>query len=104
MKILAVLNTSNADNLNCDSGFLFQAILGRSLVDAGHQYILVGAHSKEFPTKALDAYGLPAVAINLGTDKYRARLDLSWVEFRELNPKSPIQKFTCRLSVLRCVW
>ena len=42
------LNISNKENITCDSGYIFQAILAEEFNKNGHEYIGAGSDFKQF--------------------------------------------------------
>lgn len=82
MKILSILNISNKDNLNCDSGYIFQCILSEQFIKMGHKYVVAGSNCPEFK-KAKELKGKKEY-INLGTNKFSSRFDFNSEEFAKL--------------------
>ncbi len=73
MKILAILNISNKEDIHCDSGYIFQCILADWFMSHGHTYVVAASDCKEFRydrrLKAKKRY------IKLGNNKYSSRFD-----------------------------
>lgn len=82
MKILSILNISNRDNIECDSGYIFQCILANCFIAAGDKYIVAGSDCDNFRK----ATGLKATKkyIKLGTNKYSSRFDFDSAEMSKL--------------------
>lgn len=82
MKILSILNISNRDNIECDSGYIFQCILANCFIVAGDKYIVAGSDCDQFRK----AKGLKTTKkyIKLGTNKYSSRFDFDSAEISKL--------------------
>lgn len=82
MKVLSILNISNKDNIECDSGYIFQCIIANCFIANGDKYVVAGSDCKQFRR----AKGLKAAKkyIKLGTNKYSARFDFDSDEISKL--------------------
>lgn len=85
MKILSVLNISNKENITCDSGYIFQAILAEEFNKNGHEYIVAGSNCKQF--RKVKIPHTKKVYLPLGTNKYSARFDFDSRYFYKLLDK-----------------
>jgi len=76
MKILAIINVSNTDDLTCDSGVIFQRILAKEFTTYGVEYGIIGPELKAF--RDLDLQGVKKHYVNLGTTRYASRFSFDW--------------------------
>ena len=78
MRILSLLNVSNADGLQCDSGYVFQRLLGRALAELGVEFVLVGPEVPAFLTAGSSIPEVRLVTVPLGLTKYAVRYHFDW--------------------------
>lgn len=67
------MNVSNIDNINCDSGYIFQIQLGNSLLTLGHEFTLV------IPAKIKNDL-IKHKFYGFGTNKFQVRFSFDWVK------------------------
>jgi glycosyltransferase involved in cell wall biosynthesis len=77
LKYLSFLNLSNIDNINCDSGYIFQNQLGNSLIELGHEFTLV------IPAKLEDSL-IDFQFHHFGTNKFQVRFSFEWDKITEI--------------------
>lgn len=71
MKFQAFLNVSNRDDIQADSGFVFQRLLAPELIRRGHQFCLSGP-------VPLDVEGASHEYCDLGSNKLQVRFKFDW--------------------------
>ncbi|MEO5337211.1 MAG: glycosyltransferase family 4 protein [Magnetospirillum sp. WYHS-4] len=72
MKILSLLNVSNAESLLADSGFVFQKLLLEALASRGHEVLLLA------PAEAARFTSVEIAPVPVAASKYHARLRLDF--------------------------
>lgn len=77
MHFLSFLNVSNIDNINCDSGYIFQNQLGNSLIELGHEFTLV------IPAK-LEGSLINFQFHNFGNNKFQVRFSFEWNKITDI--------------------
>lgn len=82
MKILSVLNVSNAGDLLCDSGFVFQQSLAKELVQQDIDFVLVGPDTPEF--SAVPWAWNYKIKAPLGLSKYQVRYHFDWTSLTQI--------------------
>jgi hypothetical protein len=82
MKVLALLNVSNVDDLSCDSGVIFQSILTREFYRSGIEYVLIGPDIAAF--HALDFPLGRKAFLQMGTNRYDSRFTFDWEGLKQL--------------------
>jgi glycosyltransferase involved in cell wall biosynthesis len=82
LKILSILNVSNADDLECDSGVIYQRLIAGALRDRGLDYVVVGPDLPSFEHIPLG--GARKVLVDLGTTRFRSRFGFDWESFRAI--------------------
>lgn len=82
MKILSLVNVSNPENLDCDSGMIYQRIVGEEMARRGVDYVLAGPDSNSF--RSIEIAGVTKRYLPLGGTRYEARLHFPWPEFDRL--------------------
>ena len=78
MNILSFLNVSNIDNINCDSGFIFQKQLGDEIVKNGHKFTLV------VPSSINQENSFDTYIYDLGLHKFQVRFSFEWNKIIEI--------------------
>ena len=76
MNILAILNVSNVNDLSCDSGVIFQSLLGSASRKLGHKYSVIGPNIETF--KNLNLSNLDKFYVQHGVTKYESRFKFDW--------------------------
>jgi hypothetical protein len=82
MKVLALVNVSNLDDLTCDSGVIFQRILSQELRKYDVDYVLLGPDVEVF--KNLQIEGVRIRVAGLGTTRYCSRFSFDWKGIKEV--------------------
>lgn len=77
MKFLSFLNVSNINNIDCDSGYIFQKHLGLSLIEMGHSFTLV------IPS-IINDNSLDIQYFDFGSNKFQVRFSFDWGKVTEL--------------------
>lgn len=76
MKIVSIINVSNLQDLNADSGVIFQLMLANGLSNLGVSLCIVGP-----PTKAFVQMPIPGCSkafLQFGSNKYAVRFHFDW--------------------------
>jgi glycosyltransferase involved in cell wall biosynthesis len=77
MKILSIINISNPDDLECDSGVIFQKILASEFVKKKDlSYVILGPDSQAF--KSIEFSGCRKQVAKLGNTRYESRFSFDW--------------------------
>lgn len=82
MKILAIANISNLDDLVCDSGIIFQRILAKEFYEQQIEYHILGPNHPQFLS-----YVFPYAqkhAGPIGTTRFSSRFHFDWYFFEQL--------------------
>ncbi len=77
MKFQSFLNVSNKDDIQADSGFVFQRLLAPELIRRGHQFCLTGP-------VPLDIDGASHEYCDLGSNKLEVRFKFDWDEISKM--------------------
>jgi glycosyltransferase involved in cell wall biosynthesis len=77
MKILSFVNISNGDDLQCDSGFIFQKLIGPALVKAGCHFCLAGPESVTID-------GIHNIHLDFGSNKFKVRFNFEWDQIERI--------------------
>ena len=93
MKYLSFLNISNIDNINCDSGYIFQRQLGLSLIELGHAFTLV------IPS-ILDDSSINIRYHDFGSNKFQVRYSFNWEKISEIIKTSEVDVIISNQSEL----
>ena len=82
MNILSIANISNFDDINSDSGFIFNYLLAKEFIKKSNRFSIV------FPRELTSSYdefiGCGIYHANLGTTKYEARFSFDWKTLQEI--------------------
>lgn len=83
MKILSVINISNPDDLQCDSGVIFQKILANEFIKMKNiSYTILGPDSQSF--KSIEFSGCRKQVAKLGNTRYESRFSFDWTTVKEI--------------------
>ena len=74
--IVSVLNISNPQHLDSDSGYITQELFGRELLRQKHQFILIAP--------IINQPRVPCYYLKLGNSKYEVRFGFPYSEFRKI--------------------
>jgi len=78
MRILSYLNVSNIDDIESDSGYIFNYTLAREFVKRGHSFhIILPLKLERTQTRFLNDM---VSYINMGTTKYESRYHFEWMD------------------------
>ncbi|KDM90011.1 glycosyltransferase family 1 protein [Photobacterium galatheae] len=81
MKILSILNISNIDDINCDSGFVFQCLMAKEAKQHNFSFSLIGPDIPAF--REVDFPG-EKIYLDIGGSKYESRYKFPWDEFSRI--------------------
>ncbi|HSQ97459.1 MAG TPA: hypothetical protein VLL98_01940 [Rickettsiales bacterium] len=82
MKILALINISNVDDLECDSGIIFQRILSNEFLKKGIEYKIIGPNIENF--RKFNNFKCEKIYTELGDDRYSSRFLFNWNSLKEI--------------------
>ncbi len=83
MKVLSVVNISNPDDLQCDSGVIFQKILASEFVKKKNiSYVLLGPDCQSF--KSIEFSGCRKQVAKLGNTRYASRFSFDWTTIKDI--------------------
>lgn len=85
MKILSVLNVSNVDDLECDSGVIFQRILAKEFKKEGIDYVIVGPNIESFKDYTIN--GAKKAYAEIGGGRYYSRFNFDWTSLQKVIDK-----------------
>lgn len=81
MKFLSLINISNKDDINSDSGYIFNKILGEELFNKNHDVIYILPNE----LKNVEFFlGSKIYYANIGTTKYECRFSFDWVGLKKI--------------------
>ena len=102
MKIFAIINISNENDLQCDSGYIFQRIIAEKLHEKGHEYHIAGADCPAFRNIQGDYF--IKHYISCGTNRYSARYNFNFSEFAQLLEQvKPDVIFNCQIELTSAI-
>lgn len=76
MDVLSLLNVSNVDDIQRDSGLILQLIYGAALAERGVDFALIGPDVPSF--RELDLRWATKIVAPLGVSKYQVRYHFDW--------------------------
>ena len=76
MRILSLCNISNIDDIEADSGIIYQRVIGKALTDMGHEYHVVLPRLLRNIERCF--YSLSVHYAEIGTDRYSSRFGFDW--------------------------
>lgn len=83
MKVLSIINISNPDDLECDSGVIFQKILASEFVKKENiSYVILGPDSQSF--KSIEFSGFRKQVAKLGNTRYESRFSFDWTAVKDI--------------------
>ena len=77
MKILSFLNVSNKDDIQCDSGFVFQRLIASELIRQGHDFRIVS------PEPIVEE-GVSNEKFDFGDNKFQVRFNFDWHRIQKI--------------------
>jgi len=80
MKILSFLNVSNKDDIQCDSGYVFQRLMASQLIKEGHEFCLASP-------VAIDDNKASHEQFDFGANKFQVRFNFDWEHIEKIIQK-----------------
>lgn len=102
MKILSFINISNENDLECDSGYIFQRIIAKELHHRGHDYHIAGSNCKSFQN--INEPYFYKHYITWGTNRYSSRYNFNFDETKKLiESVKPDIIFNCQIELTSAI-
>jgi len=76
-RILSFVNTTNINNISSDSGYVFQSLLAKELLNLEYEFIFVGP-------APLEVAGVSNIPFDFGDNKYQVRFSFDWEKVQKI--------------------